>query len=113
MDESIGQSGTMDISIHRDSSTPLYRQVEAQIRALILDGRLPRGSRLPAERTLARHLGVNRTTVVNAYRELSADGLVEGQVGRGTVVLGDDLEPQVPCAWRQGEPSTCEEKPSV
>jgi DNA-binding transcriptional MocR family regulator len=31
-------------------------------------------------------LGVNRTTVSNAYHELAADGLVEGQVGRGTIV---------------------------
>ena len=33
-------------------------------------------------------LGVNRTTIVNAYRELAADGLITGHVGRGTAVAG-------------------------
>jgi len=53
---------------------------------MILDGTLSEGSRLPPERKMAAALGVNRSTVVNAYRELAADGLVEGHVGRGTIV---------------------------
>lgn len=73
--------------LDRSSSTPLYLQLRDQIRQRILDGTLPAGARLPAERTLANTLGVNRTTVVNAYRELAAEGLVEGRVGHGTVVM--------------------------
>src|SRR5690606_27585218 len=46
------------------------------------------GTRLPPERRLAAMLGVNRTTVVNAYRELAAEGLIVGHVGRGTIVAG-------------------------
>jgi len=56
-----------------------------------LDGTLSEGSRLPPERKMAAALGVNRTTVVNAYRELAADGLVEGHVGRGTIVRRPSL----------------------
>ncbi|MBC7237375.1 MAG: PLP-dependent aminotransferase family protein, partial [Chloroflexi bacterium] len=78
----------MQITIERNGRMPVYRQIESQIRSLILEGRLPQGARLPSERILAQHLGVNRTTVVNAYRELAADGLVEGRVGYGTIVLG-------------------------
>ncbi|BAD41739.1 PLP-dependent aminotransferase family protein [Symbiobacterium thermophilum] len=74
--------------LDRTSATPLYRQLYAQAKERILSGALPPGTRLPPERTLARRLGVNRTTVVNAYRELAAEGLVEGRVGHGTVVLG-------------------------
>ena len=44
------------------------------------------GARLPPERALARELGVNRTTVMNAYDELTSEGLIEGHVGRGTHV---------------------------
>ncbi len=73
--------------LDRSSSTPLYQQLRDQIRQRILSGSLPAGSKLPPERTLANTLGVNRTTVVNAYRELAAEGLVEGRVGHGTVVL--------------------------
>lgn len=73
--------------LDRSSSTPLYQQLRDQIRQRILAGSLPAGTRLPPERTLANMLGVNRTTVVNAYKELASEGLVEGRVGHGTVVL--------------------------
>ena len=106
MEQSISEPLAMQLAIRRDSDTPTYRQIESQIRSLILEGRLPAGARLPAERVLARHLGVNRTTVVNAYRELAADGLIAGRAGRGTVVLGvaeraeASAEPApVPLAW--------------
>ncbi|MDY7041545.1 MAG: PLP-dependent aminotransferase family protein, partial [Chloroflexota bacterium] len=46
----------------------------------------PEGSRLPPQRELASALGVNRTTVISAYQELAADGLVDATIGRGTVV---------------------------
>ena len=78
--------------LDRTSPTPLYQQLRDQIRRRILSGSLPPGTKLPPERTLANTLGINRTTVVNAYRELAAEGLVEGRVGHGTVVL----EPPAP-----------------
>jgi 2-aminoadipate transaminase len=73
--------------LDRNSPIPLYQQLRDQIKERILSGSLPAGSRLPPERTLANTLGVNRTTVVSAYKELTAEGLVEGRVGHGTVVL--------------------------
>lgn len=76
----------MQLRIDRNSALPIYLQIAKQLRQSILDGDPPPGERLPPERRLAALLGVNRTTVVNAYRELAADGLVSGQVGRGTVV---------------------------
>jgi len=79
--------------LDRSSSTPLYQQLRDQIRQRIFSGSLPAGTRLPPERTLANTLGVNRTTVVNAYRELAAEGLVEGRVGHGTVILAPPSPP--------------------
>lgn len=79
--------------LDRASSTPLYQQLRDQIRQRVLSGSLPAGTRLPPERTLANTLGVNRTTVVNAYRELAAEGLVEGRVGHGTVVMAPPTPP--------------------
>lgn len=76
----------MKIDLDRESRTPLYIQIKNQVRQLILGCALPPGCRLPPERKLADTLGVNRSTVVNAYRELEADGLIESHVGRGTVV---------------------------
>jgi len=74
------------INVDRNSQTPLYLQIRNQVRQLILSRTLQMGCRLPPERKLADTLGVNRSTVVNAYRELEADGLIESHVGRGTTV---------------------------
>jgi 2-aminoadipate transaminase len=74
--------------LHSGSEVPLYRQLSEQIAARIRSGELARGERLPATRELANQLGVNRTTVSAAYEILEAEGLIAGQVGRGTFVTG-------------------------
>jgi DNA-binding transcriptional MocR family regulator len=76
-----------NISIDRGSSTPLYLQISRSIRDLIQTGQLLEGFRLPPERRLAQSLGVNRSTVLAAYRELKGEGLLDAHVGRGTAVL--------------------------
>jgi DNA-binding transcriptional MocR family regulator len=81
----------MILHLDRDSRIPLYLQIRNQLREMILDGTLGEGSRLPSERKMAAALGVNRSTVVNAYRELAADGLVEAHVGQGTTVCRPPL----------------------
>ncbi|MGI8689668.1 MAG: PLP-dependent aminotransferase family protein [Thermomicrobiales bacterium] len=93
----------MEISLDREHTTPLYRQIVTQVIARIEDGSLPIGTLLPAERKLAAHLNVNRTTVVTAYRDLVATGMVEARVGRGTwvsdaVMDGANVPP--PLAWQ-------------
>ena len=96
----------LGVRLDRTSAVPLYRQVETAIRGRITSGTLPVGTRLPPERKLATALGVDRTTVVAAYRELAADGLVSAHVGRGTTVSepparprGGDLEPSRGVVW--------------
>jgi DNA-binding transcriptional MocR family regulator len=65
---------------------PLYRRLAAAISAAVAAGRLPAGSRLPAERPLAAALAVSRTTVVGAYDVLREEGWVESRRGSGTRV---------------------------
>jgi DNA-binding transcriptional MocR family regulator len=65
---------------------PLYRQLYEHIALRIRSGELARGERLPATRELAGLLGLNRTTVSAAYDALETDGLIAGQVGRGSFV---------------------------
>src|ERR1700682_5413816 len=74
------------ISLERKSGIPLYRQICQSLREAILSGELAEGMSLTTERAIARALGVNRTTVMNAYNELASEGLIEGHVGRGTLV---------------------------
>lgn len=77
----------MRITINKDISIPIYIQIFEQVRQQILSGELLPGFRLPSERKLSESLDVNRSTVLNAYRELKAEGLVGSQVGNGTIVL--------------------------
>lgn len=85
----------MKVTIDRDLNTAVYIQIFEQIRRQILSGGILPGFRLPPERKLAESLGVNRTTVLHAYRELKAEGLVGARVGQGTVVLLCQDEPAV------------------
>src|SRR5262245_38948156 len=76
------------LQLAHDSQTPLYRQVYEQISQQIRSGVLSKGLRLPATRELAGQLGLNRTTVSAAYEILESEGLIAGQVGRGSFVTG-------------------------
>ncbi len=76
----------MKIELRRDLKTPVYIQLSDQLRRQILSGELTEGQRLPSERKLAQLLGVNRTTVLNAFEVLKSEGLLHSAVGSGTVV---------------------------
>lgn len=74
------------ITLDEDSDVPLYRQIYERVRRAILSGELSPNVSLPASRFLAARLGVSRTTVVNAYEQLFAEGYLEGRTGAGTFV---------------------------
>lgn len=78
------------IELDRSSIVPIYRQIYERLREQILAGSLPEGTRLPPERALAERLEVNRSTVVHAYRDLVADGLMRQRVGSGSRVAALD-----------------------
>lgn len=61
-----------------------YEALADRIRLLILDGRIGIDVRLPAERDLAEHLGLSRTTVASAYRRLRELGFASSVRGSGT-----------------------------
>jgi len=63
-----------------------HRELSANLRAAIADGRHPRGGKLPGEVELARRHGVSRPTVARALRDLQREGIVERRPGSGTYV---------------------------
>lgn len=67
---------------------PVYRALAEALADAIGDGRLPAGEKLPPQRELAWKLDVTVGTVGRAYDMLAQRGLVRGEVGRGTYVLG-------------------------
>ncbi len=76
----------LTIDLHRDATTPLYKQVHVELARRIRAGELRPGSRLPSVRSLAQRLGVSLITIVQAYDALASEGLVRAAVGRGTFV---------------------------
>lgn len=79
-------SGELPISISLESSTPLYDQIESQLRHLIVSSVIPAGTVLPSVRALATSLGVSVITTRRAYQELEQQGLIRTFQGRGTTV---------------------------
>lgn len=75
--------------LDRAAPSPLAAQIAGFYVRAIQDGRMRVGERLPPIRAVASACDVTRSTVQDAYRQLADEGLVEGTVGRGTVVLGD------------------------
>jgi len=71
---------------------PAYRQVADQLRALVLDGALAPGSRLPNETELSVMFGVGRSTIREALRTLASQNLVVTSrgVSGGTFVAHPD-----------------------
>lgn len=55
----------------------LYRQIAGQLRALISAGEFAVNTRLPAERDLAKQLGVSRPSVREALIAMEVEGWVE------------------------------------
>ncbi len=74
------------IRVNKHSSTPIYRQIEAQIEQRIQDGSWPPGTLLPSETTLAASMGISVMTVRQAMSHLVNKGLIYREKGRGTFV---------------------------
>lgn len=70
-----------------DGADPLNEQLADALARAIEVGLLPPGTRLPAERELARELALSRTTIVAAYDRLRLAGLARSRQGSGTRVV--------------------------
>lgn len=76
----------MLLTIRRKSKVKIYDQIFRQIIELIDNGTLGAGTRLPSTRELSKTIGVNRTTIIRVYEELSSQGYVESSPGSYTTV---------------------------
>lgn len=63
-----------------------YAHVAEELRAAIVGGRFPPGTRLPSERELADEFAVSRATVVSAFHLLRGERLIETRRGSGSWV---------------------------
>ena len=79
-------------AMSRQDGVSLWSQIAATLQRAIADGTYVPGGRLPTEAALSARFGVNRHTVRRALDELSREGLVRVEQGRGTFVAEDVLD---------------------
>jgi GntR family transcriptional regulator len=80
--------------IDRQAPIPYYVQLKEALSEPIADGRWRPGDRLPGEPELCRLFGVSRTVVRQALKEMTYEGLVVREKGRGTFVAPPKISSQ-------------------
>jgi GntR family phosphonate transport system transcriptional regulator len=87
-------------TVDRLEGVALWRQIVGKLQGDIGSGGLKPGTRLPTEAAMSAQFGVNRHTVRRALEELSRDGLVRVERGRGSFVAEDVLDYNVEARTR-------------
>jgi GntR family transcriptional regulator len=81
----------MEISIDTSSELPIFAQLIAQIKQVVINGDLSVGHALPAIRQLSSDLGINQNTVAKAYKVLERDKVIVAKGYKGTFVHEDAI----------------------
>lgn len=78
----------IDVNVDREAPAALHDQVASEIRRAIAAGEAEPGDRLPPAVDFATVLGVNKNTVIRAFRMLRDEGILDFTRGRGVRVVG-------------------------
>ena len=78
----------LKIIISNSDPRPIYEQITARIKNLIISGELKPGDALPSMRFLAKELRISVITTIRAYEELERGGFIETVAGKGSFVAG-------------------------
>lgn len=78
----------LKIIISNSDPRPIYEQITAQIKNLVISGELKPGEALPSMRFLAKELRISVITTKRAYDELERSGFIETVAGKGSFVAG-------------------------
>ncbi|SFR72963.1 GntR family transcriptional regulator [Anaeromicropila populeti] len=82
----------MNIIISNSSGKPIYEQITAQVKGMIISGELKEGDMLPSMRLLAKELRISVITTKRAYEELEREGFISSITGKGSFVAGKNLD---------------------
>ncbi|RMB61554.1 GntR family transcriptional regulator [Tessaracoccus antarcticus] len=83
-------------TLDRNSSVPLYVQIENALRSSIADGEFKPGDRIPSEVSLNDLFGCSRMTVRGVLNALVDDGLLYRVPGKGTFVTEQKISARSP-----------------
>ena len=95
----------MSLSFHSNKEC-LYLQVYEHYKNLIMERRIPAGSRMPSLRKCSAELKLSRTTIENAYLQLAADGYIVARAQSGYYVTNIAAQkPVSTTSWHANLPS--------
>ena len=96
----------MNYTIDKNSQTPAYMQLYAQLRADIVSGALQYGAKLPSKRTLSEELGISLVTVEHACALLADEGYIETRQRSGCYAAFGGVTPhEAPLPKLPAEPA--------
>lgn len=82
----------IDIRFDENKSVPKYRQIIDAVAAKIKKGELKKGDRIPSLNMLCRQYKLSQDTVMTAYNEMKAKGIITAQVGKGYYIQNTQVD---------------------
>jgi len=79
--------------LERSSPTPLYVQIEEELRGMVESGELGPKTKAPSEIELSKRFGVSRMTARKAVDKLVGEGILVRHAGKGTFVAQPKIAP--------------------
>lgn len=74
------------------SRVPVYEQLVRQLESFLLSGAVRPGEQLPSVRSVSMEHSINPRTILRAYADLDARGLITAVPGKGYFVRQDALQ---------------------
>ncbi len=82
----------LDIQFEDNLSVPKYRQIINALKQKILVGELKKGDKIPSLNMFCKQYGLSQDTVLMAYNELKAKGIITSQVGKGYFIQSENTD---------------------
>jgi DNA-binding transcriptional regulator YhcF (GntR family) len=82
----------IDIQFEDNLSVPKYRQIIDAIQQKIKAGELKKGDKIPSLNMFCQQYGLSQDTVLMAYNELKAKGIINSQVGKGYFIQNENTD---------------------
>lgn len=79
------------VTVKEKSGIPKYKQIVASIEGAIMAGTLKKGDKLPSLNSIKNQNSLSRDTVLTAFNELKARGIIHSIVGKGYYVNSEDV----------------------
>ncbi len=80
------------IQIKKQAHKPKYKQIVESVEMAIINGELKTGDKLPSLNAIKTRHKISRDTVISAFNELKARGIIDSTVGKGYFVASENIQ---------------------